>query len=141
MGDFEYPGGGLLTLVKEDIVFKENGHSQRGIFELLSTSIHQTGKKWLTLNNVYIPPKGQIDLDWVPLQANSVFAGDFNGHCQIWDDVQPSDQRGDQLVDWLLDNDLSCLNDGSPTRMNPGTCGLSTPDITFVSPELSPKSK
>ena len=41
----------------------------------------------------------------------------------------------------MLDNDLSYLNDGFPTRVNRGTAGLSTPDITFVTPSLSTKTK
>ena len=56
-------GGGLLTYIKNDIAYRKNGHSQRGIIEILSISIPQTGTKWLTLNNIYIPPKkGDTDL-------------------------------------------------------------------------------
>ena len=135
----EYPGGGLLTLVKGNIGYKVNHHSQRGTVELLSVAIHQSGKKWLTVNNTYIPPKGEVDLSWIPVEPNSITAGDFNGHSQIWDDSQPCDSRGNQIVDWLLDNNLTCMNDGSPTRMNPGTGGMSALDITLVTPGLNTK--
>ena len=66
----DWPGGGLLTYVKDGIVFHKNGHSQRGIVELLSISIPQTGTKWLTLNNIYIPPgAGDTDCSWIPTVA------------------------------------------------------------------------
>ena len=136
----EHPGGGLLTYIREDLAFKANGHSQRGVVELLSVSIQQAKKKWLTLNNIYIP-RGDIDLSWIPIKGNTITAGDFNGHCGLWDDEQPSDSRGDYIVDWMLENDLSCMNDGSPTRINRGTAGLSTPDISFVNQEISQRSR
>ena len=44
-------------------------------------------------------------------------------------------------MDWILQNDLTCINDGSPTRMNRGTGGMSTPDTTFVTAGLSTKTK
>jgi len=134
-------GGGLLTYISKELTFKENGHSQRGVVELLSVSIHQSGTKWITINNLYIPPRDQADLSWIPVQSNSVYAGDFNGHSQIWDEIQPTDTRGEQILDWVLENDLQCMNDGSPTRLNPGTGGFSTPDVTLVTPELGTKTK
>ena len=34
----------------------------------------------------------------------------------MWDLIQPQDQRGDEILDWILNNDLHILNDGSATR-------------------------
>ena len=51
----EYPGGGLIIYIKEDIVFKRNGHSQRHDVELLSISVKSSARKWLNINNIYIP--------------------------------------------------------------------------------------
>ena len=41
----------------------------------------------------------------------------------------------------MLTNNLECLNDGSPTRINRGTGGLSTPDVTCVTQDLRNKMK
>ena len=41
-------------------------------------------------------------------------------------DFQPSDARGVQILDWMLENNIG---------------GFSTPDITFVSPTISTKAK
>ena len=137
----EFPGGGLLTVVKEDLVYKENGHCNRAGVELLSVCIHLSGKKWLTINNLYLPPKGQADLSWIPVNPDSLFAGDLNGHSKIWDDTQPTDDRGEHIVDWMLNNNLNCINDGTPTRINRGTGGLSSPDVTCVTQGLNTKMK
>ena len=34
----------------------------------------------------------------------------------MWDSLQPQDQRGNEILDWIFDNDLHVLNDGSDTR-------------------------
>ena len=41
----------------------------------------------------------------------------------------------------MLDNNLKCMNDGSHTRINKATGGLSVPDITFCTPGISPRVK
>ena len=137
----ENPGGGLMTVIKEDTAFKFNGLSNRNGVELLGTSIHLSGKKWLTLNNLYLPPNNPIDLSWIPVEEDSIFAGDFNGHARVWDDIQPIDDRGEKIIDWMLDKNLHCLNDGSTTRINRGTAGLSTPDITCVTERIKNRAK
>ena len=137
----ENPGGGVLTLVNKDIIYDRNGFSNRNGIELLGISVQLSNRKWLTLNNYYIPPDDPIDLSWIPLDPDSVHAGDFNGHTQLWDHIQPTDDRGEQILDWMLENNLTCLNDGTPTRINRGTGGLSTSDITLVSDSLKNKVK
>ena len=94
----EFPGGGLLIYIKDDIPFKSNGHCQRGTTEVLSISVKSTLKKWTTIYNIYIPPRGgDPDLSWLPVSNDTIFAGDLNGHTRIWDDHQPSDARGEKF--------------------------------------------
>ena len=40
----DFPGGGLITYVKEDIAFKLIGHCNKGPVEILSTAIQQSAK-------------------------------------------------------------------------------------------------
>ena len=130
----------MITYVKEDIAFKTVGHCKKGPVEALSVGIQQKAGKWWTVNNIYIP-RGEIDLSFIPMKNSTIHAGDFNAHSSLWDDHQPDDSRGDYIVDWMLDNNLACMNDGSPTRANRATAGLSTPAVTFVSDDISTKVK
>ena len=107
----EFPGGGLIIYIKEDIVFKSNGHCQRDAVELLSISVKSSNKKWITINSIYISLKGAYDLSWIPVDDHTIFAGDFNGHSEIWDENQPSDLRGTEILDWALLDELKCLNE------------------------------
>ena len=65
--------------------------------------------------------------------------GDFNGHSPMWNGVQPEDERGDAMVDWVTDKHLSILNDGSATRVNRETDDGSTPDVTLCGSEWNGK--
>ena len=71
---------------------------------------------------------------------SSLLLGDLNGHSQMWDPIQPQDQRGDEILDWILDNDLHILNDGSATRTSRITGNDSTPDISLCGSHWSAKS-
>ncbi|KAG8343218.1 hypothetical protein TRVL_05955 [Trypanosoma vivax] len=56
---------------------------------------------------------------------------DVNSHHVSWDPLRPSDDKGECIVDWCVQNDLSIANAGSATRRQPGTAALSSPDITL----------
>ena len=58
----------------------------------------------------------------------------------MWDSSQPQDQRGDEILDWILDNDLHILNDGSATRTSQITGNDSTPDISLCGSNWSAKT-
>ena len=133
----EFPGGGLLTYVRQDLAFRRIGGTKNGNTEALSISIQQKVGKWLDVTNVYSPPRAdEARIDWIPVSDNCVIAGDFNGHSGIWDPFQPEDTMGNKIVDFMLANDLICCNDGSHTRVSRVTGGTSVPDITLTSKNL-----
>ena len=132
------PGGGLLMFIRNNLAFKCHSSTSRGAVESQSISIQQSAKRWLNLVNIYIP-KGEMDLSWLPLEPNTIYAGDFNGHSLLWDDNVIFDARGKAIEDWILSNSLVCLNTGTATRINKATGGLSTPDITIAHSSISNK--
>ena len=89
----------------------------------------------IDLYNVYLPNTAtqhtSFDPSLMKPGPSSLFLGDLNGHSQMWDPIQPQDQRGDEILDWILDNDLHILNDGSATRTSRITGNDSTPDISL----------
>ena len=57
----------------------------------------------------------------------------------MWDNIQTVDRRGEELVDWSIENNLQVLNNGDPTRTNRATGNGSTPDISFCGSDWSGK--
>ena len=137
----EYPGGGLITYIMDNLAYKSHGRTQRGIVETQSFSIQQSASKWLKFTNVYIPPKAEADISWIPIPTRGVIAGDLNGHSRLWDETQPADKRGEAILDYILLNDLAFLNDGTGTRINKDSLVESSPDVTLVNQTLEDKCK
>jgi hypothetical protein len=88
--------------------------------------------------NLYMPPIRECGQDGFDPGAIRVPAtqhllgGDFNAHSPLWDDSQPRDGWGTILEEWIMDNDLTSLNDACGTRVNCATTGKSAPDVTLV---------
>ena len=137
-------GGGLLTLVREDVPYREVTPvraSEGSALESLSVVVPVGDGDALTLVNVYCPParRGQgedrvagFDPASLPCHRGVLIGGDLNAHSPLWDPFQPGDALGEELEQWLLDRGLMCLNDGSATHVNRGTGGDSAPDVTIV---------
>ena len=118
-------GGGLLTYIRDNLVFERVGQSSLNGTEISSVRVRMGKRKWATITNLYCPPTrshsgmvSSLSMDKVPTSSDSIVCGDFNAHNRIWDSHQPQDTRGDEVVDWTLDNDFKILNDGSYTRIN-----------------------
>ena len=135
-------GGGLLTYVKEDIPFRVVDAYREGCapgaVEAQALEIRTERVRLLRLYNVYVPPdgwtRGEARADPYVLNCSQegIYVGDFNAHSALWEDTQPEDRRGEELENWMTLRGLTCLNDGSATRVNVGTAGDSSPDLTFV---------
>ena len=139
--DAQFPGGGLLFYIKHNIAFRKIGQAKNGSVEAQSISVQTSRKKWLDLTNVYVPPgnRDNCDISWIPSADACIIAGDFNGHSKLWDPRQPTDKMGDNIVDYTINNSMFCCNSGAPTRINRGTGGQSSPDVTFASSSLANK--
>ena len=54
--------------------------------------------------------------------------------------IQPEDNRGDHLLDWIGSAELTILNDShSSTRFSRTTGGLSSPDVTLAGSLIAPR--
>lgn len=136
-------GGGLVTYIKSDVpytrseAYRDEGNYS-GRMEALSISVKDKGGERYKFVNVYSPPtrvSGQHSaegMDQLICSKHTLFAGDLNCHSKLWDSVQPEDDGGSALEDWLAHEEFGCANDGSHSRVNPGTGGKSTPDVTLV---------
>ena len=130
-------GGGLIIYIKDYLPYEIVDYRYIKGCEILSIRVRLGKKKWATLTNFYCPPvnsSGQeisFELNSIPLAASSIICGDFNAHNQIWDNIQPEDDRGTDVEEWANLKNLSILNDSSVTRHNPQTGNGSSPDLTL----------
>ena len=141
-----------MTLIKEQLAFSRDvprytpAEPDEETF-ITATKIYPQGTPPLTVINVYSPPArwtpGQ-GTQAQPLQPGNlalpprcIVAGDFNAHAHAWDPHQPEDQMGHTIEDWTIGVSLTTLNDGSATRINPATGGLSAPDITLATGDIA----
>ena len=70
----------------------------------------------------------------------SLILNNLNGQSQMWDSLQPPDSRGDKIVNWILDNNLHILNNGSATRISWIISCDSTPNISLCGSNWSAKT-
>ncbi len=101
-------GGGLLTLIRDDLVFQKAGEEYSPPLEPLTVQVQLSRRKWATIHNIYAAPirsAGITDtLDIARLQMDHLtfLGGDLNAHSRLWDTNQSSDARGEQLEDWVI---------------------------------------
>ena len=138
--------GGLVSFVKESLISEELGSVALEATETSSFRIRLGKDQWVHMTNVYVPPENSIGQDVIELHTeiipalkSSLICGDFNGHSPIWDGIQPGNSRGNAMVDWVADENLNILNDGSATRVNRETGNGSTPDVTMCGSDWSGK--
>ncbi len=132
-------GGGLLTLVKEGIVYQRIAKEYQLPLEKQSIQIQLSRMLWSTIHNLYVAPIRRED---TPALATTepvnrfLAGGDLNAHSPLWGEHQPTEQRDELVKGWLLSQNAIILNDSTIACVNRGTGGL-TPDITAISNALS----
>ncbi|MES9973890.1 MAG: reverse transcriptase family protein, partial [Candidatus Thiodiazotropha sp.] len=138
----EARGGGLLIYVRKDIPYKvvQRHQQSNAAFEQLSLDI-PTVTDPIRISNWYLPPANspylrrmefvEQDLTF-DITSNEIVCADLNAHDPTWDCIARSDERGELIAETIMDINGTILNDSQPTRQDPGTGKLSSPDITFT---------
>ena len=112
-------GGGTAIYIHKDLNYRSlttpDNMEVTGI-ELLD-SIHHTS---FFIYSLYLPPNVVINLDdlnKLTVNKNTIILGDCNAKNPLWGS-NLNDARGRKIIDFLDNNHLVCLNDGSGTRLN-----------------------
>lgn len=135
---FDSAHGGSAILLRNDMVFSEI--SLNPDIDAVAVSSSFNGRK-ISFCSVYLKPQlrsiqTEITSIYSALASPMIIGGDFNSHSVTWGCVR-TNTKGNQLEDFILNNQVSLLNDGSPTYLHPGHGSLSAIDITLSSPALS----
>ena len=134
-------GGGLITFIKDDIPYTIIEHTQavqNSLLEILMIQLNSSSLKPMICANVYCPPtRGEMHgreffTSELPADKNTIIGGDLNAHSHMWDEWQPEDNLGQEIEDWMMVKNFAIANDGSATRVNAGTGGSSSPDVTLL---------
>ncbi|CCD20778.1 reverse transcriptase (RNA-dependent DNA polymerase), partial [Trypanosoma vivax Y486] len=127
-------GGGVSILVREGVGV-EVGVLEKKVPERATVTLRFSANVSLTITSAYFPRKADVSSESLDTLLGAsgplVVGADVNSHHVLWDPLRPSDDKGECIVDWCVQNDLSIANTGSATRRQPGTAALSSPDITL----------
>jgi hypothetical protein len=139
--------GGVMILVKDDIPFSRMPNLPQSEEELdaledlcISVDTGQAGGR-LQFVNLYSPPiragpterrSPGFNPNRLPRGRNVFIGGDVNAHSPLWDHSQLEDDMGRAMERWFAETGMLPLNDGTPTRVNLGTGGMSAPDLTVM---------
>ncbi|KAH8603202.1 putative Endonuclease reverse transcriptase [Trypanosoma vivax] len=125
-------GGGVTILVREGVGV-EVGVLDKKVPERAPVTLRFSANVSLTITSAYFPKKQDVSsesLDTLLGESGPLVVGaDVNSHHVLWDPLRPSDDKGQSIVDWCVQNDLSIAHAGSATRRQPSTAALSSPDI------------
>ena len=142
-------GGGLMTYIKNDIIFTElkTPHTtNHKLTELQHIKIHLANHKHLNIFNIYIPPRDTTNPDHSNSQEditncmtyilntnNTILTGDFNAHHTLWHSPT-TDNRGTLIADLINSSNQIVLNTNTPTRIPTNRNQQATsPDISTAS--------
>ena len=141
------PRGGLATFIKSniphDIIKYNNLHEG---LEVLGATI-TNDKQTIDIINVYISPNTNqaklVASDYNKLinqNKNVILVGDFNSHNSLWGSTKDTPQ-GLNIEEFINNNHLICLNDGSETYISDINLCTSAIDLTITSPNIGVNSQ
>lgn len=129
--------GGAALLVHESVPMREITPLQT---DLQAVAVQVFLNKQITVCSLYNSRSHRISEHLLTellrqLPPPVILMGDFNAYDPLWGSTS-SDSRGRHVANFVLNNNLNVLNDGSPTRKTlfSETCI----DLTFVTPILQP---
>ena len=97
-------------------------------------------QKTVTLCCLYIPPSHRLEKTEIhdlyhKFITPALLVGDYNAHNTLWGS-RNSNAKGKTIEEFITENDLSLLNDKSPTYISPATGSMSIIDLAICHPSL-----
>ena len=135
--DRDSKGGGVLLAIHN--LLPSLGLHINSNLEIVACQVYFQGKK-LSIASIYIPCDTNLvdnELEDVLNQMNGekLILGDFNAKHDLWGS-NVNDQRGDTIAEFILYNNLSVLNNGSPTYCRINDNYYSNLDLSLISIDI-----
>lgn len=133
---------GNLLMIRKDIPFSILPITTS--LNAIAIECHRDKSKF-RICSIYLSPSIPInlqELQSLAIQLSSggipfMLLGDFNARSEYWHDPINND-RGNKIVDFILQSDLEILNNDSPTHFNLTHGSLTHIDLSLCSQRLSP---
>lgn len=141
-------GGGLCIYVRNNIPFTEKQINQTENTEAIAVTL-AGNKHPITIYNYYTPLAENNNIHTFQnifnnLGRNTIITGDFNLKHTLWNPENDfrCDTEAWQLIDFLHENNLNCINDGQITRIGDSISHSdSAIDLAIISSHLHPDSE
>ena len=134
-------GGGVAIFIQANIPYEIIKNIPQEI-EGLTIKIKTTVKTEITITNLYLPPKEEIDMQIIkPILAinNLICCGDMNAQNKIWG-AQHNDARGTKIEEIIEEYHVTVLNAGAGTKLNPDG-HYTHPDVAMATGNIALKSE
>ena len=127
---------GNSVLVRNDVPYSECKLNTT----LQAKAVTISTSKTITICSLYFPPSENLNIVFLSrlidqLPTPFVVCGDFNGHILTWG-CDKNNSRGDRIDDFITDNNICLLNDGSYTYLHPATGTFTAIDLSLYSPNI-----
>ena len=128
--------GGVSVLVRDGIPSSDCTLNT----SLQAKAVTISTSKTITICSLYLPPSENLNIVLLTrliaqLPTPFVICGDFNGHSVTWG-CDKNNSRGDRVDDFITDNNVCLLNDGSYTYLHPVTGTFTAIDLSLCSPDI-----
>ena len=132
--------GGIAFLIKHNITYNITKISINNLINEPQYIIITISA--VTIVGIYIPPTYNANKQFWNKLIRSIttpfiICGDFNLHHVQWGSPYTT-RDGEILYNFIQDNDIVCLNNGQPTRLNTPSQQPTAPDLTFCSLTIRP---
>ena len=128
--------GGVSVLVRDGIPSSEcTLHTS-----LQAKAVTISTSKTFTVCSLYLPPSENLNIVLITrlidqLPNPFVICGDFNGHSITWG-CDKNNSWGDRIDNFITENNICLLNDGSYTYLHPATGTFTAIDLSLCSPDI-----
>ena len=128
--------GGVSVLVRDGIPSSECTLNT----SLQAKAVTISTSKTITVCSLYLPHSEHLNIVLLTrlidqLPNSFVICGDFNGHSMTWG-CDKNNSRGDRIGDFITENNICLLNDGSYTYLHPATGTFTAIDLSLCSPDI-----
>ena len=125
--------GGVSVMVRDGIPSSECTLNT----SLQEKAVTKSTSKTITICSLYLPPSENLNIVLLTrliaqLPTPFVMCGDFNGHSVTWG----CDKNNSRIDDFITDNNVCLLNDGSYTYLHPPTGTFTAIDLSLCSPDI-----